>query len=72
MNVIQFTKLLVILSTINDSVKAWNNAPNELKTTTTIHGAKAAIKKFVKTIPIRFDYLKMYVYSFEYLTCIFH
>ena len=37
---------------INDSIKAWNLAPNELKTTVTINGAKAAIKKFVKTLPI--------------------
>ena len=37
---------------INDSIKAWNRAPNDLKNTVTIHGAKAAIKKFVKTIPI--------------------
>ena len=37
---------------INDSIKAWNLAPNELKTTMTINGAKAAIKKFVKTLPI--------------------
>ena len=37
---------------INDSIKAWNRAPNEIKNTVSIHGAKATIKKFVKTIPI--------------------
>ena len=37
---------------INDSIKAWNKAPNELKNTVNINGAKAAIKNFVKTIPI--------------------
>ena len=37
---------------INDSIKAWNLAPNELKNSVSIYGAKNAIKKFVKTIPI--------------------
>ena len=37
---------------INDSIKAWNCAPNELKNTANIYGAKAAIKIFVKTLPI--------------------
>ena len=37
---------------INDSIKAWNHAPNELKNTVNIHGAKAAIKKYVKTLPM--------------------
>ena len=36
---------------INDSIKAWNRAPNDLKNKANIYGAKAAIKKFVKTLP---------------------
>ena len=37
---------------INDSIKAWNNAPNELKNNRCLSGAKASIKKFVATLPI--------------------
>ena len=37
---------------INDSVKAWNLAPNDIKSANSIYGAKVAIKQFVKTIPI--------------------
>ena len=37
---------------INDSVKAWNQAPLSIKMQTNIHGAKNAIKQFVKTLPI--------------------
>ena len=37
---------------INDSIKAWNLAPNELKNSVSIYGAKNVIKKIVKTIPI--------------------
>ena len=37
---------------INDSIKAWNNAPNELKNNRCLSGAKATIKKFVATLPI--------------------
>ena len=33
-------------------IKAWNRAPNDLKNKANIYGAKAAIKKFVKTLPI--------------------
>ena len=37
---------------VNNSIKAWNRAPNVLKNTATVYGAKTAIKNFVKTIPI--------------------
>ena len=37
---------------INDSIKAWNLAPKDLKNKQNIFGAKKAIKEFVKTIPI--------------------
>ena len=34
---------------INDSIKAWNNAPLELKNNLCLSGAKISIKKFVMT-----------------------
>ena len=36
----------------NDSIKAWNLAPKDLKDKGNIYGAKAATKKFVKMLPI--------------------
>ena len=37
---------------INDSIKAWNNAPQELKNNWCLSGAKTLIKKFVMTLPV--------------------
>ena len=37
---------------INDSIKAWNLAPNKVKTSATFGGAKKAIETFVKQLPI--------------------
>ena len=37
---------------INDGIKAWNNAPLNIKSCSTYASAKVQIKKFVKTIPI--------------------
>ena len=37
---------------INDSIKAWNKAPTDLKSKQCLSGAKASIKKFVTTLPI--------------------
>ena len=34
------------------TIKAWNRASNDLKNKANIYGAKAAIKFFVKTLPI--------------------
>ena len=36
----------------NDSIKAWNNSPMDLKTINSLSGANALIEKFVKTLPI--------------------
>ena len=37
---------------INDSKKAWNKSPADIKNATNLHGVKIAIKKFVKTLPV--------------------
>ena len=37
---------------INDGIKAWNNAPLNIKSCKTYASAKLQIKKFVKNIPI--------------------
>ena len=37
---------------INDGIKAWNLAPKEIKKFVSFTSAKAAIKTFVKTLPI--------------------
>ena len=37
---------------INDATKAWNLAPNNIKTAETHFSAKRLIKEFVKTLPI--------------------
>ena len=36
---------------INDGIKAWNMAPNDVKKCVTFESAKKAIKTFVKTLP---------------------
>ena len=43
----------VVWSTfLNDGIRLWNNAPLELKNSTSIYSAKKLIKSFVKTLPI--------------------
>ena len=37
---------------INDSKKTWNSAPREIKDCKTMYTAKAAIKKYVNTLPL--------------------
>ena len=36
---------------MNDSIKAWNNAPLMIKACQTVWAAKKEIRKFVKTLP---------------------
>ena len=43
----------VVWSTfLNDGIRLWNNAPLDLKNSTSIYSAKKLIKSFVKTLPI--------------------
>ena len=37
---------------MNDSIKAWNNAPLTIKACQTVWAAKRMIRKFVKTLPV--------------------
>ena len=37
---------------INDSIKAWNKSPLEIKNAKNLYGAKAAIRKFVTILPV--------------------
>ena len=40
------------LTFINDAASVWNNAPNSIKSCTSIISVKKQIKSFVKTLPI--------------------
>ena len=44
--------VLLRRTNIKKKKKAWNLAPKDFKVKVNIYGAKAAIKKFVKTLPI--------------------
>ena len=37
---------------INDATRAWNRAPEEIKTCKSLYSAKKAIKKFITTLPV--------------------
>ena len=37
---------------INDSKKAWNKSPVDIKNASSLNSAKVAIKKFVKMLPV--------------------
>ena len=46
------TKSLSLKTFKGDASRLWNSAPDEIKKCVTMHSAKNAIKKFIKTLPI--------------------
>ena len=49
----EFGKLELTRNTsISDSIKAWNKAPDNIKNCITKGAAKRCIKKYIKTLPI--------------------